>query len=93
MRTLYNILFLLGLVLASPYYFWRMWRRGNWKAGFSQRFAEYDTKLKQALTNRQTLWMHAVSVGEVGLCTHLIKAIEPRLPNAKVAVISIPDIN
>ena len=86
MRTLYNILFLLGFVLASPYYFWRMWRRGNWKAGFSQRFAEYDTKLKQALTNRQTLWMHAVSVGEVGLCTHLIKAIEPRLPNAKVVV-------
>lgn len=86
MRTLYNILFLLGFVLASPYYFWRMWRRGNWKAGFSQRFAEYDTKLKQALTNRQTLWLHAVSVGEVGLCTHLIKAIEPRLPNAKVVV-------
>ncbi|MEK7782122.1 MAG: 3-deoxy-D-manno-octulosonic acid transferase [Verrucomicrobiota bacterium] len=86
MRTVYNILFLLGFVLSSPYYFWRMWRRGNWQAGFGERFAQYDTKLKQALTNRHSLWLHAVSVGEVGLCTQLIKALEPRLPNAKVVV-------
>lgn len=86
MRTLYNILFLLGFVLSSPYYFWRMWRRGNWRNGFSERFAQYDTKLKQALTNRHSLWLHAVSVGEVGLCTHLIKALEPCLPNAKIVV-------
>lgn len=86
MRLLYNILFLLGFVLASPYYFWRMWRRGNWRSGFGERFAQYDTKLKQALTNRHSLWLHAVSVGEVGLCTQLIKALEPRLPNAKVVV-------
>lgn len=86
MRILYNILFLLGFVLASPYYFWRMWRRGNWKTGFGERFAQYDTKLKQALTNRHSLWLHAVSVGEVGLCTQLIKALEPRLPNVKVVV-------
>lgn len=86
MRILYNILFLLGFLLASPYYFWRMWRRGNWKAGFGERFAQYDTKLKQALTNRHSLWLHAVSVGEVGLCTQLIKALEPRLPNVKVVV-------
>jgi 3-deoxy-D-manno-octulosonic-acid transferase len=85
-RNLYNILFLLGFVLSSPYYFWRMWRRGNWRNGFGERFANYDTKLKQALTNRQTLWLHAVSVGEVGLCTQLIKALEPRVPNAKVVV-------
>jgi 3-deoxy-D-manno-octulosonic-acid transferase len=85
-RTLYNILFLLGFALSSPYYFWRMWRRGNWRLGFNERFANYDNKLKQALTNRQTLWLHAVSVGEVGLCSPLIKALEPRLPNAKVVV-------
>lgn len=86
MRILYNILFLLGFVLASPYYFWRLWRRGNWREGFGERFADYDTKLKQALTNRHSLWLHAVSVGEVGLCTQLIKALEPRLPNAKIVV-------
>ena len=32
------------------------------------------------------LWIHAVSVGEVNLCTQLIRALEPRLPNLKIVV-------
>ena len=63
-----------------------MRRRGNWRAGFSQRFGVYDTKLKQALTNRDRIWMHAVSVGEVNVCTQIIQGIEPRLPNLKIVV-------
>jgi 3-deoxy-D-manno-octulosonic-acid transferase len=63
-----------------------MRRRGNWRAGFSQRFGYYDSKLKQAITNRHTLWMHAVSVGEVNVCTQLIRALEPRFPNLKIIV-------
>lgn len=64
----------------------RLWRRGNWTRGFGQRFGAYDAKLKQAITNRQVLWMHAVSVGEVNVCTQLIKALEPRVPNLKIVV-------
>ncbi|HEX4348838.1 MAG TPA: 3-deoxy-D-manno-octulosonic acid transferase [Verrucomicrobiae bacterium] len=74
-------------VLASPYYFWRLRRRpANWTTGFGERFANYDPSVKQALTNRQTIWLHAVSVGEIGLCTQLISALEPRVPNAKIVV-------
>jgi 3-deoxy-D-manno-octulosonic-acid transferase len=54
--------------------------------GFGQRFAQYDASLKQALTNRHIIWLHAVSVGEVNLCTQLIRALEPRVPNAKIIV-------
>ncbi len=86
MRTLYNILFIIFFVLSSPYYFWRMRRRGNWLPGFGQRFAKYDASLKQALTNRHVIWLHAVSVGEVNLCTQLIRALEPRVPNLKIVV-------
>ena len=85
-RTLYNILFTICFVLSSPYYFVRMRRRGNWQKGFAERFGKYDTKLKQAITNRHVLWMHAVSVGEVNLSTQLIRALEPRLPNLKIVV-------
>src|SRR5947209_8452867 len=85
-RTLYNILFAIFFALSSPYYFVRMRRRGNWQKGFRQRFGKYDAKFKQAITNRHTLWMHAVSVGEVGVCTQLIRALEPRLPNLKIIV-------
>jgi 3-deoxy-D-manno-octulosonic-acid transferase len=86
MRTLYNILFTIFFALSSPYYFRRMRRRGNWRRGFRERFARYDPNLKQALTNRQVLWLHAVSVGEVNLCTQLIRALELRLPNIKFVV-------
>jgi len=85
-RTLYDILFTIFFVLSSPYYFMRMWRRGNWLPGFPQRFGRFDANLMQALTNRHVIWLHAVSVGEVNLCTQLIRALEPRLPNVKIVV-------
>ena len=86
MRKLYNILFSVFFVLSAPYYFLRMYRRGNWQRGFRQRFGKYDTRLKQAITNRHVIWLHAVSVGEVNVCTQLIRALEPRVPNVKIIV-------
>jgi 3-deoxy-D-manno-octulosonic-acid transferase len=77
---------LIFFALASPYYFWRLRRRGDWRRGFGQRFAIYDPSIKQALTNRDIIWLHAVSVGEVNLCTQLIHALEPRAPNLKIVV-------
>jgi 3-deoxy-D-manno-octulosonic-acid transferase len=85
-KVLYNILFTIFFVLSSPYYFVRMHRRGNWRRGFAQRFGRFDTNLKQAITNRHVIWLHAVSVGEVNVCTQLIRALETRLPNIKIVV-------
>lgn len=86
MPFLYNLLFLVAFVLSAPFYLLKMVRRGNWRSRFGQRFGKYDARLKQALTNRDVLWFHAVSVGEVNLCTQLIRAIEPLVPNYKILV-------
>jgi 3-deoxy-D-manno-octulosonic-acid transferase len=86
MKFWYNLFFNVGFLLSSPYYFWKMRRRGNWREGFGQRFGRYDGHLKQAITNRHVIWIHAVSVGEVNVATHLIKALEARAPNIKVVV-------
>jgi 3-deoxy-D-manno-octulosonic-acid transferase len=86
METFYDLLFSVGLLFTSPFYFWKMWRRGGWQVNFHQRRGIFDTKLKQALTNRQILWMHAVSVGEMNLCIQLVEALQPRLPNLKIVV-------
>lgn len=86
MRRTYNLLFTLCLLLSAPFYWLKMVRRGNWREGFSQRYGKYSSKIKQALTNRHVLWLHAVSVGEVNICTQLIAALEPRLPNLKIVV-------
>src|SRR5207245_9181039 len=42
--------------------------------------------VKQAVTNRHVLWLHAVSVGEVNVATQLIAVFERRLPNLKIVV-------
>ena len=86
MRFWYNVFFTIFFLGSSPYYFWRMSRRGNWQSGFQERFGRYSARLKQALTNRHILWIHAVSVGEVNIATQLIRALETRLPNLKIVV-------
>lgn len=86
MRFLYNILFTLGFLVSAPFYFLKMRRRGNWREGFGQRFGRFSSKVKQAMTNRHVLWIHAVSVGEVNIATQLIEAIQRRMPNLKIVV-------
>src|SRR4051794_32978909 len=86
MKRIYNFLFTICFYVSAPYYFFKMWRRGQWREGFGQRFGRFNSKIKQAVTNRHVLWIHAVSVGEVNICTQLIRALEPRLPNLKIVV-------
>lgn len=86
MRFLYNIFFSIFFVITSPYYFFKMRRRGNWRAGFRQRFGHYDHNIRQALTNRHVVWLHAVSVGEMNICVQISRALEKRMPNLKLVV-------
>lgn len=86
MRTLYNLVFCLGFLLSAPFYFLKLWRRGQWREGFFERFGRYSSKIKQALTNRRVVWVHGVSVGEAGLAVVLVRALERHLPNHKFVV-------
>lgn len=84
MRLLYEIIFTAAFFLSWPFYFLKMWKRGNWRRGFGERFARYDHKVKQAVTNAQVLWLHGVSVGEVNMGIQLIRHLEPRLPHFRI---------
>ncbi len=85
-RFLYNCLFNVGFGVTAPFYLLKMARRGDWSRGFGERFGRYDNRLKHALTNREVIWFHAVSVGEANLVTQLIQALEKRLPIYKFVV-------
>jgi 3-deoxy-D-manno-octulosonic-acid transferase len=80
MRFAYNLLFAIFFWLSAPWYFLKMSRRPNWRPGFGQRFAFYGPEVARPDGSRPVLWLHAVSVGEVGICAQLIRALEPRLP-------------
>jgi 3-deoxy-D-manno-octulosonic-acid transferase len=60
----YRVLFLPLLLLASPYYVWRMLRRGGYAKGFSQRLGLFPA-LPAKRPGVTRIWIQAVSVGEV----------------------------
>jgi 3-deoxy-D-manno-octulosonic-acid transferase len=72
MLWVYRILFLPLLLLASPYYLWRMLRRGGYGAGFSQRLGF----LPPLPAHPKRLWIQAVSVGEIEAIGPLLKELK-----------------
>lgn len=89
MRAIYNVLFTIGLLLFAPFYFVKLWRRGNWREGFGERFGRYSSKVKQALTNRRVIWVHGASVGEASLANLVVRALEARCPQHKFVVSAV----
>lgn len=73
MIYLYRLLFLPLLLLAAPYYLWRMRRRGGYAEGFWHRFGEVPPlPAKRAGVRR--VWLQAVSVGEMLALAPLLEA-------------------
>ncbi len=71
-RFLYNLLFPVALLLFLPGYLVKMVRRGNYRDGFGQRLGWYGADLRRRLQNGGArTWLHAVSVGEVGVALSL----------------------
>ena len=79
MRFLYDLLFAAFFLFSLPCYGFRVWRRGNWRDGFGQRFGLYSAKLTERLQGKRVIWFHAVSVGEVHLCALLVRELGKRL--------------
>lgn len=64
MIWLYRLLFLPALLIALPYYLFRMWRRGGYRKGFAHRFGLIE-RLPPPPKGTIRIWLQAVSVGEV----------------------------
>lgn len=74
MILLYRLLFLPLLLVASPYYFGRMRRRGGYAEGFWHRFGEVPA-LPAKRDGVRRIWIQAVSVGEMLAIGPLLEAL------------------
>lgn len=64
MLWLYRILFLPVLILGTPFYLWRMRKRGGYRENFGQRFGRVAA-LPPKHPGVKRIWLQAVSVGEM----------------------------
>ncbi len=82
MYLAYSILLGLGLLLASPYFLWKGRGTGKYLQTFWQRLeGRAPRSVKPG-----SLWVHAVSVGEVLAARPLVEALQHRFPNRRVFV-------
>lgn len=75
MLILYNILLVLYFIITLPYYALQMLRREKYRAGLRQRLGLYPETVKARLGKGKTIWVHAVSVGEVNAVTPLVRRL------------------
>ncbi len=75
MSWAYRILFPPLLLLALPYYVWRMLRRGGYGAGFAQRLGFFP-EMPPKTPGRSRVWIQAVSVGEIEAIGPLLRQLQ-----------------
>ncbi len=75
MIWLYRLLFLPALLVAAPYYFRRMRKRGGYGSNFSHRFGG-TPPLPPRRRGVRRIWLQAVSVGEMLAIGPLLEALK-----------------
>ncbi|MFH1062964.1 MAG: 3-deoxy-D-manno-octulosonic acid transferase [Candidatus Omnitrophota bacterium] len=64
--------------------------KGKYRAGFFQRFGIYSAALRQRMRKeRFSVWLHAVSVGEIKAAAPLIKQLRDKHPELKLIISTI----
>lgn len=82
MRWLINILYLIGLIVGSPFFIYKMLTAGKYRRGLGQRFGRLPFKPD----GRPLIWLHGVSVGELQLSKPLVAALEQAYPDHQIVI-------
>ncbi len=86
MRHLLDVLYLVALLLLSPWLLYRAWRTRRYRDGLRDKLLGLSRELPPG-----AVWFHGVSVGEVHLLRQLVAAYRQRHPGRQVVVSATTD--
>lgn len=82
-RWFLNLAYLSAITLALPAILWAAWRTGKYREGFH---AKLLGRVRSRVGTRYSVWIHAVSVGEVNLIGVLAKELQRRHPKWEICI-------
>ncbi len=78
---IYNFLLYTGALILSPFIVWRLATTKKHRAGFFQKLGFYPSR-----NIEKSIWIHAVSVGEVMAAEKLARKLAVKTPNFKIVI-------
>lgn len=85
----YSALLALVLVVGSPYWLYEMLRHGKYRKGLGERLGRVPSRLGSI--SAPTIWIHAVSVGEVLAVSELVRQLRAEFSQYRVFVSTTTD--
>tara|TARA_A100001391_G_scaffold166907_3_gene127142 strand:+ start:3142 stop:4461 length:1320 start_codon:yes stop_codon:yes gene_type:complete len=88
-----NLLYAIALTLLSPVILYRIVRYGRYRRGVSEKlFGVSKRRASELLAGSdESIWLHAVSVGEVNLLPELARLLSARSPHTAVVISASTD--
>ena len=87
MGFLFNVLYLLAIILYSPKIIYRMIFHERYRDGWGQRLGKVTRKSPE----KKCIWIHAVSVGEVNATKTLVAALQNQFSDYEIVISSTTD--
>jgi 3-deoxy-D-manno-octulosonic-acid transferase len=86
---LYSVVLAAAMLVSLPWWLYQLLRHGKYRTGFAERLGRVPARLR--LQSTQTIWVHAVSVGEVLAVAGLVEAMRRDLPQYRIVISTTTD--
>lgn len=86
MYFIYNIMAVVLVILALPVFLVRLFREKGFAERLKQSFGALPAATLAKVANKDAIWVHAASVGEIVATSPIVKEIRRELPDAPIVV-------
>jgi 3-deoxy-D-manno-octulosonic-acid transferase len=90
-RFIYSAALAVGMLVSLPYWLFQMARHGKYLKGLAERLGRLPSRLQLPEQKHLSIWMHAVSVGEVLAVAGLAEDLQRRFPQHQFFISTTTD--